>query len=174
MLAEPAAPAFVGYAVEWARAFTRADRTESFQPGAFSRSIERRLSVPCVFAGSHVGNLRDGSLTLTENAHGLHMQLQPWDVLPGVLALLHAACAEPLGLVLRYRVREAAWSLPPVRHRTVLNAELCAVHVRAGARLASGWLAPQTKYWTWRATSADLEARDRDIEDELAELEAMV
>jgi phage head maturation protease len=157
---------FVGYAVQW--------DSGPFAPGAFRRTLALRSDVRCTIDGRVLGTVHDGSVTLTENAEGLLLELQPWHDSADV-AWLRAAVqrGEMPGLRVCIRALDVAIAPAPRRHRTILEAALLAIAiVRPPQRATPGtWLAAKTPASTWRATEADLHARTRALEEELEELE---
>lgn len=173
-----AAPvAFIGYGLAWGDVAQRAGFSEEFAPGAFLRSLARRPLVRCVFGGQQLGTLQDGSLSIIENAAGLRLELQPWQDSPA-LAALRSKAGAIAGLTLHMRVVDATWAPPGARrHRTVLEAALVDVALvmsspRRAPAFRSSWLAVKTPASTWRADLADLDARGRELDEDLGDLEA--
>lgn len=175
-----AAPtAFVGYGLTWGDVAQRAGFSEEYAPGAFRKSLTRRPRVRCLFGGQELGNLQDGSLSIVENAAGLRLELQPWQD-SQVLAALRTKSEAIAGLAVHVRVVDATWAPPRARrHRTVLEAELLAIAIvmstpRRGPAFRSSWLAPKTPAAAWRADMADLDARQRELDEDLADIEEEV
>lgn len=161
--------AFIGYALTWDVVSRRAVGTQELLPGAFRRALAARIDVRCMFGGELVGSIADGSLALSENAHGLLIELQPWRHTAALAQLAKAAAG--MHLAMRFRVRAEAWTAPPFAHRTITEATLS--HVIIGARgIRGSWIAPATKASVWRATKANLDRMAEDVDNQLADVEA--